>query len=178
MNKLKIQNYVDYCDLVRLVEEKSGKYINDWAFKYKNSLTTDDFYSGNFPMARWAKSVGYDWKILNDIRHPDGTIEKRTGEDLEIRKHMSKEYNEFLEKNPSYDPVIPAQSFWRYAISNIFHCDVTNESLQSFNPSELLAEIKDLDLGKDNFVKEILPFFIEILEENNLPEDIKVCLSW
>lgn len=166
--KKHIKEYYKWDEIVDAVEAKSGKDTRDWAGKYKNKPTDKDYLSGNFPAANWAKSKGYNWEVLND--NPDGT--PRTEEEVKLRIKINEEYN-LVEKE--YET--PYQDFWHYAIDHLFP-DVHNGTFHYFNPSEHLEEIKDEDLGEHNFVKEILPYFIEILKENRISEEVEVYISW
>ncbi len=67
--------------------------------------------------------------------------------------------------------------FWIYAIDNIFY-GIENGCRRHFCPSDALNEIKDKDLGEDNYVKEVLPFFIRIFEEQGFEKSIFVEIGW
>ena len=67
--------------------------------------------------------------------------------------------------------------FWIYAIDNIFY-GIENGCRRYFCPSDALDEIKDKDLGEDNYVKEVLPFFIRIFEEQGFEKSIFVEIGW
>jgi hypothetical protein len=169
-NKLKKQQkeYYHYNELCKLVETISGRDIRDWAGKFKNRPTANDYAIGNFPEAIWAKSQGYKWEVLND--YPDGS--RRPEEEIKLRIKIIEEYKLH---NKEYE--LPYQDFWHYAMDRIFY-DVSNGVHRFFNPGEHLEYIKDENLGKYEFVKEILPYFIQVFKENDLPEEIEVCISW
>jgi len=67
--------------------------------------------------------------------------------------------------------------FWIYAIENIFY-GIENGCRREFCPSDALDEIKDKDLGEDNYVKEVLPFFIRLFEEQGFGKSIFVEIGW
>jgi len=161
-------------DLVDIVESASGKNIRDWANKNRYTLT--DFKTGNFPAAIWASKQGYDWRVLDDIYLSDGTRQARVGEELELRVKINEEFGDYLEENPGED--IPYQDFWHYIITNDYNfCEVSNGSFVTFNPTYMLESIQEQDLGEDNFVKEIIPYFISALKDNGLLEEIEVSVS-
>jgi len=172
---IKARKFIDYYELEKAVEERSGRDVRDWAGAQAKPLSNEDYLSGNFPTAIWAKEKGYDWTVLNDIQNPDGTTSRRSKEDLELRAKINNEYLDYLDDNPHLE--VSYQDFWHYAIDNIFY-DVTNGSVHYFNPSEHLAEIIGKDLDEDNFVKEILSHFIEVFRENSLPDEVMVMISW
>jgi len=169
----KILSY-EWRDIVKAVESISGRSVRDWAGRNKSQPTYRDYLSGNFPAAIWAKSKGYNWEVLNDTYLPDGRTVPRSDEDIELRCKINNEYNEYKKENSLE---IPYQDFWLYANKNIFY-DISNGCTRYFNPSEHLAEIEKKDLGKYNFVKEILPFFIRVLKEEGLQDEILVSISW
>jgi hypothetical protein len=162
----------DWKSIVEEVEKLSGRKIRDWSGVVKKQ-SSYNYESGNFPDAIWAKSKGYDWTVLNDITLPDGKVIPRTGEDLKLRSKINLEFRETEE----YEKAYRSQDFWHYAIDNIFW-DVSNGSTHYFNPSHHFNEIKDKDLGSYNYVKEILPFFIEVLKNNGLDDEIEVYIWW
>lgn len=166
--KKHIKEYYKWDEIVDAVEAKSGKDTRDWAGKYKNKPTTEDYLLGNFPAANWAKSKGYNWEVLND--NPDGT--PRTDEEIKLRVKINEEYRSVEDQ---YE--IPYQDFWHYTIDNMF-LYAENGSFHYFDPEQHLEEIKDKNLGDKEFVKEILPYFVEVFKENKIKGSVQVLIDW
>lgn len=164
--KSKRKTYYDWSDIVAEVEKLAGKSIRDWSGKYANLPSEADYKTGNFPAAIWAKSQGYDWQVLID--NPDGS--NRTKEEIRLRIKINKKYDKVKK-------TIPYQDFWHYCLEHVFF-NVSNDSFHYFNPSEHLEEIKDEDLKENNYVKEILPYFIQVFKESKIPDEIEVHVSW
>lgn len=166
IKKMKTDHY-DWDDLVKAVEKKSGKDIRDWAGRNKNAPTADDYKTGNFPCAKWAVEQGYDWTVLNDPVDP---------EEMKLRIKINTEWRESgLDEREK----IPHQDFWHYAESNIFY-DVGNGSLHYFNPGEALNDVDDFDDHDESqeWVREILHKFIEVMQINKMKDEVEVWISW
>jgi len=162
------KEYYEYTELCRLFKEVFGRDDRDWAGKYKDSPTPEDYLTGNFPEATFAKSKGYNWEVLNN--NSDGSI--RCKEELDLRVKIHEEYELVQDK---YEK--PYQDFWHYAMDHIFY-NVSNGSFHTFNPRETLEYIGDENPGEYEFVKEVLQHFTNLFIQLGLPEEIEVCISW
>ena len=165
----------DYHELVKLVEAKSGRDVRDWADRWKNQPTHEDYATGNFPQAKWAAKHGY---VCNENVW---CASKPTPEELALRIKINTEYRDAPDGECLEDK-IPYQDFWHYAIDDIFY-DIDNGCIRTFSPSISLEEAKagkksgQLD-KEDWFVIEVLEYFVQVFEENDLPEEIEVEISW
>jgi len=69
------------------------------------------------------------------------------------------------------------QDFWLYILDNLF-IDVYNGSIKEFSPKEELANEKLKGIKENLWVQEILEYFIQVFEENNLPDSVKIMIKW
>lgn len=167
IKKMKISAY-DWFDLEKAVEEKSGKLTRDWAGRGKNQPTDEDYKTGNYPTAKWAIEQGYDWTVLNDPSLlPDS-------EGMNLRIKINTEYR-LVEKERE----LPYQDFWHYALDNIFY-EIHNGCICYFNPKDALTGVDDLDSegNSQEWVREILRCFIEVMKENKMKDEVEVWISW
>jgi len=160
-------------DLVDAVEEKAGKSIRDWSGKFHNTPSKLEDY----PVSKWAIKHGYDYKVLDDPVDEDS---------LKLRIKINDEYKSAPDGRCMEEKEVPYLDFWHYVLDHIFY-EVHNGVIKTFCPSDDLnyvaenkySEDDDDDEQKDlSWVKEILQLFIEVLKENNLPEEIRVKIDW
>jgi hypothetical protein len=109
----------------------------------------------------------YDWFDL------EGMVSEMSGYDLRCWPTVHTDSDD----NNDDDDDNYHGDFWIYAIDHIFY-GIDNGCRREFCPTDALNEIKDKDLGKNNFVKEILQFFVRLFEEQGLGESIFVEISW
>ena len=166
IKKMRVTHY-DWNDLVEAVEERSGKQIRDWNGRDANSPITEDYATGNFPCAKWCIEQGYDWTVLNDPNVDE--------EGMKLRIKINTEYRA-VEKEKE----LPYQDFWHYALSNIFYDDISNGCVRWFNPADALTGVDDVneDGESQEWVREVLGHFIEVLKENKMKDEIEVWIGW
>ena len=156
--------YYDYHELVGEVEDFTGKKVRDWAGKFTNCPSKQDYETGNFPEAKWAKEQGYDWTVLCGNHS--------TPDQIELRKKI---YAEF-EASPAN---LPYQDFWHYAINNIFY-DVTNGCSRWFCPKRSLENVEDTNSKGESqeWIREVLRAFIAVMERDEMEDEIEVYIGW
>ncbi len=149
-------------DLVNAVEKKSGKSIRDWAGKFRRKSSKLEDY----PVSRWAIKHGYDYKVLHDPVDEAG---------LKLRIKINEKYKT-AKDGACLEEEIPYQDFWHYALDHMW--EINNGVIRHFCPIETLEYLKEDDDKNLYWVQEILQLFVDVLKENNLPEEIPVKFEW
>ena len=159
MLKSQTKEYYDYHDIVKEVEKLSGRKIRDWSGKFNNKY---DYSTGDFPAAKWATANGYDWRVLNDPVDEEG---KKLRCEINAKWTQTEEFKEL--------DSIPYHDFWHWEIDNLFY-GVHNGSYYRFSPKEALAEYQN----EEPWIREILEYFIQVFEKNNMPDEVEVHIWW
>lgn len=163
MDSLKtVKEIYDFDLLSDLVTKKSNKDIYNWA----NALSDDDW-----DPEKWAKKHGLDTTCLDK---PEES-EEDWPLDSEEMKQRIKINSDYLDAQDGECLEKPYLNFRHWAIDNIFYEFNNGYSYYTFSPKQLLLQIKNED---EEWIKEILNYFIEVFKENNIPDEIEVETDW
>ncbi len=109
----------------------------------------------------------YEWQELREL------VEAESGRSLidwggKIKK-SKKDY-----RSGNYP-----QDFCNYLFEEVF-CELNNGCIFTFDPKEILSDLKKEErrTGVERFEKEVLEYFIKVMENNNLPDEINVHYYW